>query len=314
MSYEKGMVSVVIPTYKRSVSLRKAIDSVLQQTYQKIELLVVNDNEPSDVYSQDLYEMLHEVTDTRLKLVEQERHINGAAARNAGIRLARGEFIAFLDDDDTWEKVKIERQVKLLRSLDESWGAVTCLTRTYKNGQLLKCSLPYRSGSILLDVLQLRTALGTGTVLIRHEALDKAGYFDQALTRHQDLQLFACLTEQYRVKLDPVYMFNMEVGDAQNRPSAQRLIEIKKAYFQSIETVMNKLSAKDQRLIHALHSFEQAYAYFKEKNIKEAITWALPIVTSPKALYLGTERIIRQIIGRKCKYRLERKYSLKDQG
>lgn len=310
MSYEKGLVSVVIPTYRRTHTLLRTVESVLFQTYRQIEVLIVNDNEPGDSYSKNLCKMLTCVTDTRVKLIEQERHINGAAARNAGIRVARGEFISFLDDDDTWEREKIMRQVKILSSLDESWGAVSCLIRTYKNGQLLKCSLPYKSGNILLDVLRRRTALGTGSLLIRREALDQSGYFDENLQRHQDLQLFAFLAEKYKIYLEPKYLYHMEIADVQNRPSAERLIEIKRAYFQSIAPVMEKLPEGEQRLIRALHSFEQAYAFFKEKNWKKAAIWTLAIVRSPKSLYLSIERIVKKTIEKKCKYYLEKKYSI----
>ena len=67
--YIKGLVSVVIPTYKRSDLLKKAIDTVLAQSYQNLELLVVNDNIRNDEYSLKLYELISTYTDPRLKLV-----------------------------------------------------------------------------------------------------------------------------------------------------------------------------------------------------------------------------------------------------
>lgn len=310
MNYIEGLVSVVIPTYKRADSLGKTIESVLGQTYREIEVLVVNDNIIGDEYSESLYELLGKIPDERIKLVEQERHINGAAARNAGIRAARGEYISFLDDDDTWEKEKIEHQLKILETLDDSWGAVSCLMKTYKNGQLMRCSLPYRSGSILLDVLRRRTGLGMGSLLIRRKALDQCGYFDEKLNRHQDLQLFACLTEKYKVQLDPVYLYNIETGDAQNRPSAVKLVQIKKDYFSSIKTIIDQLPAREQKLIYALHSFEQAYAFSKEHNKGEAEKRILAILQSPKAIYFSIERIVRKTIEAKCKTILINMFSI----
>ena len=99
--YIAGLVSVVMPTYKRSEMLSRAIDSVLAQTYTNIELLLVNDNEPGDEFTKDLQQRVAVYsTDSRFKLILQEKHVNGAVARNVGIRQAKGEYIAFLDDDD----------------------------------------------------------------------------------------------------------------------------------------------------------------------------------------------------------------------
>lgn len=310
MSYVEGLVSVVIPTYKRADSVGKTIESVLEQTYSNIEILVVNDNIAGDEYSKRLYDLLKQIPDGRVKLVEQEKHINGAAARNAGIRAASGEYISFLDDDDTWEKEKIEHQLKILETLDDSWGAVSCLMKTYRNGHLVRCSLPYRSGNILLDVLRRRTGLGMGSLLIRRKALDQCGYFDENLSRHQDLQLFAFLTEKYKVQLDSVYLYNIETGDAQNRPSAEKLVRIKTDYFSSIKAIMDKLPVKEQKLIYALHSFEQAYAFSKEHEYGETVKRILAILQSPKAIWFSIERIARKTIEAKCKVSLAKRFSL----
>lgn len=307
--YEKGLVSVVIPTYKRSDLLKKAIDSVLHQTYQKIQLLVVNDNPIGDVYSQALYALLSEYDDPRLRLVEQEKHINGAAARNAGIRQATGEYIAFQDDDDYWEPDKIERQVRLLSSLDASWGAVSCLARTYKNGELTLCALPYRSGEILMDVLTCQTSLETGAVLIRRSALDDSGYFDEHLKRHQDLQLFARLTEKYKVQLDPVYLHNRETKDGRNRPSADQLREIKQAYFSSIRDILDRLSSKDRERVYIMHDFECACVLIRNGQSKEGLRKFLGVCRTPRTLYMAIKRIAVRMIGQKCRYMLQKRYA-----
>lgn len=307
--YEKGLVSVVIPTYKRSDLLKKAIDSVLHQTYQKIQLLVVNDNPIGDVYSQALYALLSKYDDPRLRLVEQEKHINGAAARNAGIRQATGEYIAFQDDDDYWEPDKIERQVRLLSSLDASWGAVSCLARTYKNGELTLCALPYRSGEILMDVLTCQTSLETGAELIRRSALDESGYFDEHLKRHQDLQLFARLTEKYKVQLDPVYLHNRETKDGRNRPSADQLREIKQAYFSSIRDILDRLSTKDRERVYIMHDFECACVLIRNGQSKEGLRKFLGVCRTPRTLYMAIKRIAVRMIGQKCRYMLQRRYA-----
>lgn len=306
--YIKGLVSVVIPTYKRSELLKKAIDTTLDQTYSNIELLVVNDNIPGDEYSIELYKLIDSYDDKRLKLVEQEKHINGAAARNAGIKEAKGEYIAFQDDDDYWEKTKIEDQVRQIESLDESWGAVSCLMRFYKNGKLVRACLPYRDGNVLFDVLSLRTGLGTGALLIRRTALDKAGYFDETLLRHQDLQLFAGLTSNYKVCLLKKYLHNRETKDNQNRPDAKRLDHIKNEYFRSISSILDKCSKIERKQIIIMHRFDTANTFKKCGDYSEFFKRTMAVFRYPKTLYLTIEKLGRRFIETRFKYRLQKKY------
>lgn len=306
--YIPGLVSVVIPTYKRSDLLRRAIDTVLNQTYNKIELLVVNDNEIGDQYSQELYNILSEYTDNRIKLVEQERHINGAAARNAGIMAANGEYIAFQDDDDYWELEKIEIQVRALESLDKSYGAVSCLMRLYKNDQLIMATLPYKSGYILMDILDRKTSMGTGALLIRRESLDKAGYFDESLQRHQDLQLFARLTSKYKVQLIPAYLHNREIKDTQNRPDAKGIRKIKQDYFRSIKDILDSLTERERKKVFIMHNFECAYAFLKSGYKKEGINMLLSILKMPETFGLAIYATVRRIISKKCCNQLIKRY------
>jgi glycosyltransferase involved in cell wall biosynthesis len=102
-------VSVIIPTYNRPALLSEAIGSVLQQTYEDLELIIVDDGSGPETG-----EVISAVRDARVVAIRQS-NAGLAAARNAGIRAARGEFVAFLDDDDTFLPKKLELQVPVLR-------------------------------------------------------------------------------------------------------------------------------------------------------------------------------------------------------
>ena len=110
-----SLVSCIIPSFKRTDTLKRAIDSILAQTHKEIEVLVVDDNIPGDEYSNALKDILKEY-DERVILVTQKKHINGAVARNEGVKASHGSFIAFLDDDDEWLPTKIERQLAIMKS------------------------------------------------------------------------------------------------------------------------------------------------------------------------------------------------------
>lgn len=310
MEYVRDLVSVIIPTYKRSELLTRAIRSVLNQTYPQVEVIVVNDNiSRQDEYSAAVYEQLASIHDERVILVEQEKHINGAAARNAGIKKAKGEFIAFLDDDDFWEPDELEIQIRKFRELGPEWGLVSCLNILRNGNRIVGASLPYRDGDMFLDVLERRVGLGTGSPLIRRSALDAAGYFDENLIRHQDLQLFANLTSQFKVKLIKRYLHNIDVSDAQNRPDPEKLKRIKQEYFHSIRELFDRLTPAQQRRVMCLNDFETAYALVKGGEKKKGLKMGLCVLRSPVTTYLAAERCFRKAAQKKIYKQLLKKYS-----
>lgn len=281
--YVKGLVSVIIPTYKRSEMLLRAINSVLKQTYRNIEIIVVNDNVPNDAFSIKLYKILNTIKDDRLKLIEQDKHLNGAVARNCGIKKAKGEYVAFLDDDDWWDKDKLKIQVSVLAQLDDTWAGVTCLKKYYKKSSFFRASLPYRDGEIFEDVVLLLTNITTGTVLLRHHVLDDVGYFDESLKRHQDTQLFSYISQKYKIKLIQRHLLNIDISDNQNRPSSNNISSIKYEYKKSV----NKLLIKNTRLENKLQAHLDlgiAIAYIKNGNIKESIPMFYKIIKNPKVI------------------------------
>ena len=281
-NYIDGLVSVIIPTYKRSDMLTRAIDSVLNQSYHEIELIVVNDNEKNDEYSVILYDILEKYKhDSRFIFLEQEKHINGAVARNYGIKHAHGEFIAFLDDDDIWDLYKLEIQVKALTELDHSWGAVSCLKKYYKNNKCYRASIPYKDGYIFTNVLMFLTNITTGTILIRRETLDQSGYFDESLLRQQDIQLFSCLSKISKIKLIRKYLLNIDIGDSQNRPKLEQYMQIKEAYIKSVSHLFD--SKKMEMTLRKHIAFSYGIMLLKSKRIS-GVKWVLSSFSSPSVV------------------------------
>ena len=307
--YETGLVSVVIPTYKRSDMLERAIESVRNQTYNNLEILVVNDNIEGDEHSVLLEQrMLKYASDKRVILVRQSKHINGAAARNAGIRLARGEYLAFLDDDDWWENTKIEEQVGLLKQLPKDWGGVSCLWRRYKCGKLVFASIPYKDGMINNEVLQRRIEIGTGSLLMRREAVDECGYFDENLKRHQDVQFFAYFTEKYKIKLIKKYLYNYNVDDSRNRPNSNSILEIKNSYYTSVKSILNKKSKKEINQFYIMNNYEIAISMFVGHKFKEFAKYFITIFRYPSTFIFSIKRIFERLINSTCYDYLVKKY------
>lgn len=179
------LVSVVIPTHNRSSRLVRAVDSVLRQTYSRLEIIVVD-----DCSSDNTAEAIARLDDSRIRYVRHDHNLGGAAARNTGIRLAQGEFIAFLDDDDEWEPTKTEEQLTLLRH----YPAVVCTT----DGIGKDLERFARKKVVELKDLKRGPFGGTG-VLMAHASVIKELFFDETLSRGQDWDLFIRIALKYQI-------------------------------------------------------------------------------------------------------------------
>ena len=307
--YIPNLVSVVIPTYKRSNSLVRAIKSVKAQSYPNIEIIVVNDNEKGDEYSLELYKKMNLFAEDRnIFLIEQEKHINGAAARNTGIRQAKGEYIAFLDDDDYWNTNKIEHQVKLLSNLDKSWGAVGCLTIHINNDKILYVTLPHKDGYIFNEVMQRTVRLGTSTLLLRRDAVDDAGHFDETLIRHQDIQFFGYFSKKYKIKLLKEYLYFMDHSDKTNRPNYYESQIIKQKFYNSTKPLIDSMNEKERAKFFIMNNFELGMIAWKSGNRKEGIKKICEIFRYPSTTLDSMNRVMERFQGKIFKNFYLKKY------
>lgn len=288
-NYINGLVSVVMPTYRRFDKLPRAIESVLNQTYSTLELLLVNDNEPDDQFTEYVKEVSKTyLSDTRFKLILQDKHVNGAVARNVAINHAKGEYIAFLDDDDWWERNKLEEQVKVLSKLDDSWGGVSCKFKLYDNQlNIIGKTRKYRDGNIYKDILFLQSDVATSTLLLRRSDLDDVGYFDEKLLRNQDLQLLVFFTYKYKLMEVDKYLHCVDVSDAQNRPSGDRTVAVVNNFFESVKPILDTMTPSELRTVRAMRNLEIAFVYFKEYKYFMAIMYFIKVLKSPRAFKLS---------------------------
>lgn len=274
---EKGLVSVVIPTFKRNDMLPRAIDSVLGQTYQSVEILIVDDNEPGDAFFNENVILLKKYENIpNVKHIVQEHHTNGAIARNLGVKLAKGEFVAFLDDDDEWLPNKLEKQVEFLNSNQEC-GAVSCLTEIYKDGKLIGKSCPYESKNLQFNVLLRIVGIGTPSFCGRTEILLKSRLFDPKLKRHQDLQFFVDFLNISNIEPINEVLYHIHADSIINRPNTVQLIEYKKQYFNSISDTLDKLDDSLRRRVYNAHYFEVVFSALKEHKFYLALSYLFKI-------------------------------------
>lgn len=197
-------VSVVIPTYNRAHLIGDALDSVVIQDRDDIEVIVVDDGSDDD--TEERIEQWCERTAPAfpVRFVRQAR-AGGNAARNRGIDEAQGEFIAFLDSDDVWHPGKIAKQVAVLRERPDYGAVYTGLREVdVESGEVLaEPPHAYPEGD-LLDALLVRDVTApTSTYLVRRALLVEAGGFDLDLAARQDWDMWIRVAERARIGCVP---------------------------------------------------------------------------------------------------------------
>lgn len=268
-------VSCIIPSYKRCDTVTRAIDSVLKQTYKNIEVCLVDDNVPGDEYSQKLKEALKKYEgDNRVRYISQEKHINGAVARNVGIKAATGDYISFLDDDDEWLPEKIERQMKLLHA-DPTLDACTVLWELYQDGKKIRKCVPYIADDLQLKVFLRSVVIYTSTIIIRKKAIEQFGGFDEKLSRHQDLQFIIDSLKCAKYGVLNEYYVVVHTDSQINRPDVKKLIKVKKDFFRSVSDQFNRYNGTDKKRIMNAHYYEVAFQALKSKDYSIVIKYVL---------------------------------------
>ncbi len=207
MNIFKPSVSVILPTYNRAYSIERAIGSVLNQTYQDLELLIVDDGS-IDNTEEKVFAL--KKLDSRIKYVRHKENKGPAAARNTGIQLASGKFIAFQDSDDEWLPEKLEKQINVINKASDDVGVVyTGFWRIFSDKKRYYPSenINKKEGDIHREILN-GNFIGMPTVLIKKECFSELGLFDENIQPLEDWELFIRFSRKFKFLLinEPLVM------------------------------------------------------------------------------------------------------------
>jgi glycosyltransferase involved in cell wall biosynthesis len=181
------LFSVIVPTYNHAASLGQSIRSVLEQSCDDFELIVVNDGSTDDTV-----ELLSSFADARLRVIHQDR-CGRSAARNAGASIARGQYLTFLDSDDHALPHWLERMATVIRS---SASPIVCCGARFADGKgPEKILLPYRRGPVLDYEVALFLA---GTFVVLRDLFESVGGYDPVLEQSENTELAFRLASRCR--------------------------------------------------------------------------------------------------------------------
>jgi glycosyltransferase involved in cell wall biosynthesis len=252
------LVSAVVTTHNRKDLLRRALDSVKAQTYQDLELVVVDDGSLESVE-----EIVSEYEKTIYNVIFHRNDVpkGACAARNKGIELAGGEFIAGLDDDDEWMPERIHKLVNSYR--DEDAFVTSDVLHIYPNRELVW----KKDAVITLERLLYSNQVGNQG-LIKRERLIEVGGFDESLSSAQDYDLWVRLCERYgpiRNVQEPLQKIHLEHEGEQITSPKNQL----KGYLQFYEKHKHLMSRDQKR--YQLYTIQKATG--KANSLSDLIKW-----------------------------------------
>lgn len=257
------LVSVIIPTYNGTKTIERAINSALNQTYKNIEIIVVNDSSTENVK-----QVVSNIRDSRVHFYDVDKKINASHARNFGFSKTKGQYIAFLDDDDQWRNLKIQKQVEYLKNNPERVAVIT--DYNVVNGDNVKL-VKSNSKDYTKDILLMNIQMAAGSnLLVKRSAFEKLNGFDESFEGHQDLEFAIRLDQISKIGHVSGALLDLFGHSGRVAKNTDRLVKIKERYFEKFFNVINQYPKDVVLRIFARQWLQVARGYSMEGNYQKS--------------------------------------------
>lgn len=271
----KPLVSIIVPTYKRPRMLERAIRSILDQTYQNVEILVVDDNNEGDPFRKETEKrMKNFAADSRVFYYKHQNNLGGSAARNTGIKNARGQYISFLDDDDEYKPDKIEKQIEIFIHTEKAnLGLVYC----GMNSLDLNNNFVEKIGIYLMDKNRLfkeqmkRGIIGTPMVMVPRKVFDEIGGF-KYLKYGQDYEMvLRILAHNYSIECIKEELVNIYLHDEPKITGSNIDLDYFVYFWNIKREYLDRFSLYTQRKIRLEYKYSLYRCYCYRREYKQAL-------------------------------------------
>lgn len=271
---DKPLISVIIPTYNRALLLKRTVNSVLNQTLEDFELIIVDDGSTDNTK-----ELVHDLMkkDSRVKYLWQENSGGPSEPRNLGIRNSNGDFISVLDSDDEILPEKLEKQINKFQSVPENIGVIYCgFKYVSKNGkEKIKTITPKLKGHIFTKLLR-GNFIGDVTPLVKKECFENSGVYDGSVSTGENWDIWIRISKNYEFDFVKDTLAIYHIHGEQVSASFNDTIEGFKAILEKYKAEIAKYpSIHSEHLIrigifHCINgNLKEGQRYFKEStNIK----------------------------------------------
>ncbi|MEO1429161.1 MAG: glycosyltransferase [Cyanobacteria bacterium J06633_8] len=291
--------SIIIPAYNAIKYLPETLESVLKQTFTDFEVLIIDDGSYDNIV-----EWASGVKNPRVRFLSQKNK-GVSAARNLGIKKAKGKYIAFLDADDLWEPTKLEKQLQLFKnnpSLGLVHTAMVVIDEQSKSlGRIFTSNV---EGDALEKLLEQNTIV-TSSVIVRHSCLQAVGNFDENLSSSEDWELWVRIASRYsiaHIKEPLVYYRQHANNTTKNWQMLEQDLSSIEQVFQSVPQELSYLKKRTYAYANiylAWKALETGYCqqavYFRNQSIKHYFN----ILFCPNFIRLSLAIALLQIFGNK---------------
>lgn len=299
------LVSVVIPTYKREVDcLKNAIDSLLDQTYKNLEIIVVDDS-PADFEKRpEIKAYVESITQCRVVYLQNEKNLGGSLTRNRGIDVATGEYITFLDDDDRYTPEKVETQLRFM--LDNDCDMTFSNVVMCKNGKPVEVrafkDIPAFDNESLLRYHLMHHLTGTPTYMFKAQKLREIGGFDNALCGQEFILMLKAIEGGLKIRYINVNHVLATISAAGGISFSKNKIQGEKNLYEIKTKFFPRLSKKEIRYVKFRYHAIMAIAYKRNsmygKMLAEGIT---AVVTAPTVFVTECLALAKNMLEQKNK-------------
>jgi glycosyltransferase involved in cell wall biosynthesis len=272
------LISIVMPTYKRSDMIGRAIESILNQTYRNFEIIIVDDNDETSIERQETEEnMKPYISNKKIKYIKHKKNFGGSQARNTGIRITSGKYITFLDDDDEYYPEKLEKQYAFYKDnfpCDE--GFINSQIDVYQNGKYWRRTKTKVDYEDLLFSAVSEKILGTPTLFIPKRQLLEVGGFPE-IPKGQEWYLSIKLIESgLKFKSMPDRLVRVNIHNKgsifDGHSSFDKRVDGLKNIYRIQKSYFGLFNDKQIKLINFSHNMALANAYLI-KDTTESINY-----------------------------------------
>ncbi len=259
------LISIIIPTYNHALYLKEALDSIKKQTYTLWEVIIINN------YSNDnTIEIINSFNEPRFQIINYKNNGNLAASRNLGVKLASGDFIAFLDSDDKWYVNKLEKSVEVLKK-----GFPMICHRVQFKDSLSGEFTSKRAGNISYSTLLLKgNSIIASSVVVLKSLLEDVGGFTEEYNKitAEDYHLWIKIAKVAKIKeINQVLGVNhLHEGNLSKAVERQMMAEL--SVINEFTAALEGLKNNQKRKRYALLYYSAGRAYYKNENYKKAIS------------------------------------------
>ncbi len=292
-------ISVIVPTYSRSQFLKRAIQSILNQTYKNIEIIVVDDNISNSKERNETEKIMEEYKlETKIRYIKNIENLGGALSRNKGIEVAEGEYIAFLDDDDQYLPDKIEKQYCFYKEkFSNEEGFIYCQSKIVdENGKRIPNIKKYVSGNQEAIFEILKTGFtSTGCIFLPKKLLLEVGKFEKLICGQEWYLMLKILSKGYSCYPMEEELLIYYEHSGERITNSNKKIEGEKFLYEIKKKYIQELSLDKQRELNYFNNFELANLHFQFRK-KGALIYLKKALASKMISFRDLLKLIMNIL------------------